>query len=233
MQRLGLSPDVLCTVQQSALGVCYMATLFLGPLVVSAMATHRAGMGFVKALRSSLADWRLRFTHPSLRYHSVRNYVWAPLSEEIVFRGCVTALLTAGDGGPSRWRCALLAPLLFGVAHLHHYFSRVSEGTPAGRARVETVVQLAYTWLFGFLAFLLLFGAGLPAAVGGHVFCNTMGLPDLSFLSKEGGYYSDLHGLRHGLLLAYVAGVVLFVIAMRRLTSDFGDDAEWWPRSRG
>ncbi|XP_051130680.1 CAAX prenyl protease 2 isoform X2 [Andrographis paniculata] len=49
-----------------------------------------------------------------------RNYVVAPLTEELVFRACMIPLLLCG--GFSAYTVILLCPIFFSLAHLNHFF---------------------------------------------------------------------------------------------------------------
>ena len=47
----------------------------------------------------------------------LRNIIFAPITEEVVFRGCMVPLLFPGFG----WTPTIvILPLYFGIAHLHH-----------------------------------------------------------------------------------------------------------------
>ncbi|KAJ7614173.1 hypothetical protein FB45DRAFT_758687 [Roridomyces roridus] len=106
--------------------------------------------------------------HYSFKYHFVdtffswvgfRNYLWAPLTEEITFRACVLSVYAMG--GASRWKMIAFAPLVFGLAHVHHGWEVYKQlgSTPAAfnRALVSAVFQTAYTTLFGaYASFLFL-----------------------------------------------------------------------------
>jgi prenyl protein peptidase len=64
----------------------------------------------------------------------LRNLVIAPITEELVFRGCMVPLLLPhlGYGYQLSW----ITPLFFGVAHLHHML--------AGVPIPQVVMQLGY-----------------------------------------------------------------------------------------
>lgn len=73
-----------------------------------------------------------------------------------------------------------LSPLVFGLAHVHHFYEfRVTNpGTPIIAAIARSVLQFAYTYLFGvFATFIFLRTASLLSVVTVHIFCNYMGLP--------------------------------------------------------
>ncbi|KAF5361657.1 hypothetical protein D9758_007309 [Tetrapyrgos nigripes] len=135
-------------------------TLFLGPL--SAL--------FLSCFTSSLSEGNI---HPLLTdpfsLIVLRNYMIAPITEELVFRSCILAVylltLTQPDH-PSAMSIILLSPLHFGVAHLHHAretYKRLGRTQAAlKRAVLQSTFQMLYTTLFGALcAFLYL--RGLPS----------------------------------------------------------------------
>jgi prenyl protein peptidase len=83
------------------------------------------------------------------------------------------------------------------------------------------IFQLAYTSLFGmYAAALLLRTNHLLGAVLAHSWCNLLGVPDLSFLARK---YHPLYPKRVQILLVYVAGIIVFALALRPLT----DDSSW------
>ena len=91
------------------------------------------------------------FTLPEINPQAWRNLVVGPLTEELCFRACVLPLLI--EAGITRWRAVRTAPLVFGLAHVHHGRRRVvDDGVPLSHAVIETTVQFAYTSLFGAFA---------------------------------------------------------------------------------
>ena len=60
-----------------------------------------------------------------------------------IFRAAMLPLLV--QGGASPWQIVWLAPLYFGVAHLHHGLEYVSRGTSVKRAALMVTAQFAYT----------------------------------------------------------------------------------------
>lgn len=73
-----------------------------------------------------------------------------------------------------------LSPLVFGLAHLHHFYEfRVTNpGVSIIAAVARSVLQFSYTYLFGIYAtFIFLRTGSLLAVIVVHSFCNTMGLP--------------------------------------------------------
>jgi prenyl protein peptidase len=199
------------------------ASLFLGPVVVQLLeaAAHASAMQTGVKGAASFA-WHRFSSHwsPTHRWQSLRNLVAAPLCEEVVFRGAVLAILVSGGFGFRE--CVLLSPMLFGLAHLHHLLMHVhARGASLRQAAVMVTFQLAYTSLFGmYAAALLLRTNHLLGAVLAHSWCNLLGVPDLSFLARK---YHPLYPKRVQILLVYLAGIVVFALALRPLT----DDSSW------
>lgn len=90
---------------------------------------------------------------------ALRNLVFAPVVEELVFRSCVAAAL--GDGGAGLTARIWASPLFFGVAHLHHAAEELRKGEPLSRVALIVLVQATYTTLFGAYATFLLLRTGV------------------------------------------------------------------------
>jgi len=150
----------------------------------------------------------------SERWSQIRNIIMAPLTEEIVFRGCMMSPLLASGLGPIG--ATFIAPLFFGVAHAHHAILKLQGGAKPAHVIVLTAFQFTYTSLFGsYAAHVFIRTGSIPAVFLSHSFCNSMGLPDLSFLYKTGGRYSSLYQFRFFLLISYLIGVITFVWGIR------------------
>ncbi|KAI0641398.1 CAAX protease self-immunity-domain-containing protein [Trametes meyenii] len=217
LARLGITVDFLGTSPFLIVLPCLVApTLYLGPL-------------YVAWLCETLPFQRRWSVQVSLRplfttWVGLRNYVIGPITEEIVFRGCILGVYHMA--GASRTKMIFLTPLAFGVAHLHHAWDTYSRyGRTANAARVailSTLFQLAYTSLFGFhCAYLFLrTGSLLPPTVS-HIFCNIMGLPQYSL------HLRMFPARRRLVQLAYLLGIAGYIYTMRRWTR--ADDSLFWP----
>ena len=69
--------------------LAHVATLFLGPLLMSALGSLERSRGC--SLHSHVSEQLQRVSWPELV--TVRNLVVAPISEEFVFRACMVPLL--------------------------------------------------------------------------------------------------------------------------------------------
>ena len=168
----------------------------------------------------------------SRRWSKFRDLVFAPLFEEVVFRSllCAPLLLSGLSGTATSW----IAPLFFGIAHVHHAYLRYRDGNCTARsAAMGASFQFGYTTLFGaYATHAFERTASLPAVTLCHSFCNYMGLPDLSFLSddeKEGGGGGGggrgssrkvLRARRKMIKSAYALGILIFI-------SGFSNDNSW------
>lgn len=77
-------------------------------------------------------------------------------------------------------RIVLVSPVIFGLAHVHHFYEfRVTHPqVPLVAAIARSMLQFAYTTLFGsYATFLFLRTGSLLCVVLVHAFCNSMGLP--------------------------------------------------------
>ncbi|XP_077241252.1 farnesylated protein-converting enzyme 2 isoform X2 [Tasmannia lanceolata] len=113
-----------------------------------------------------------------------RNYVVAPLTEELVFRACMIPLLLCG--GFKTYSVVFLSPIFFSLAHLNHFSELYcQQNYPFSKAAQTVGLQLGYTVIFGWYASFLFIRTGhLLASIVAHIFCNMMGLPIL--LSSRG-----------------------------------------------
>jgi prenyl protein peptidase len=103
-----------------------------------------------------------------------------PVTEELLFRSAAVPLLVRA--GMPLTTIIFLTPLVFGLAHIHHFYEfRITHPqVPVSMAVLRSALQLTYTSLFGaYATFLLLRTGSVAAVVLVHTFCNAMGLPRL------------------------------------------------------
>ncbi|KAI8915638.1 CAAX protease self-immunity-domain-containing protein [Gorgonomyces haynaldii] len=133
-----------------------------------------------------------------------RNYVFAPTTEELVFRSCLMTFLLK-DYSPLT--SVLLAPLYFGLAHVHHGYSVYRQSKKLVPVVVSVVFQFAYTTLFGwFAAYALVRTRSIVGPILAHMFCNYMGFPSFDFMNDRGAY---VH------LFMHICGLGLFAVLMQ------------------
>lgn len=143
-------------------------------------------------------------------WKNMRNFVVAPWTEEVIFRGCMIPPLLAS--GMSVLQVTILAPLFFGVAHIHHAATRLANGERWTPVLFITLFQFVYTSLFGMYASYAFLSTGSVLAVSvSHTYCNWMGLPDLSFVQLQHPMYK----YRILLLASYLIGVFAFKFLLK------------------
>ncbi|RCK54771.1 CAAX prenyl protease 2 [Candida viswanathii] len=111
--------------------------------------------------------------------YALRDYVLAPVSEELIYRGMMV-LIADGDAG-----LMAVCPYLFGIAHVHHgYQMYVIAREPWARVLATVVFQFAYTSVFGMVVlwFYVWSGRNLWCCVVLHVVCNLLGIPSFQVL---------------------------------------------------
>jgi prenyl protein peptidase len=173
---------------------------------------------------------------------SFRNHVFAPISEEFVFRSIIVLLMLAKyrlDAVNSTthtvaWEIARMCPLWFGVAHMHHAIEKVAKiGMPVKIVLMQTLVQLTYTSVFGYMACLLLLRTGtVIAPITSHMICNFMGLPDVGFIFAPGhsssSEMSALHTYRIVITAVHLGGLVSFAYLLCPLTESLVESSALW-----
>lgn len=195
--------------------------LFAGPLYAQLCSGELAAKLRADYWRTAFADifW-------------LRNHIVAPVAEEFTFRACMLPLLLAAV----RPGTALaLTPLFFGVAHLHHAVERYQKGMPLAQIAVMSLVQVAFTGVFGvYSAYLFVRTAHWAAPTVVHAFCNHMGVPDVAELfemvdaddvSKE-----RRRRMRWRVWLAYAVGLGGWALLLPVLTEPalYGNDVIVW-----
>ncbi|XP_034405439.1 CAAX prenyl protease 2-like [Cyclopterus lumpus] len=159
---------------------------YLGPLVHSAMDNPA---GFTGEVQSALdvRSWMLCVGDAVW----LRNQVVAPVTEELVFRGAMLPMLVPCTGPTA---AIFMAPLFFGVAHLHHIMEQ-------RRLNQDS------------LGVLLGVSGHVVGPVLCHSFCNSQGLPDIRSALR--------HPQRSALLFSYLTGLLVFLVLLFTLTDPF------------
>jgi len=109
---------------------------------------------------------------------SVRNYIFAPVTEEIVF----TAMILYNYQNINSWKLSLF----FGIPHLHHAFELYAD-IDNSHYTVMTILltcgfQFLYTFVFGHInnIFYLKNNQNLLCCIVSHSICNYMGFPNIA-----------------------------------------------------
>ncbi|KAF4621778.1 hypothetical protein D9613_012095 [Agrocybe pediades] len=177
--------------------------LFFGPLFASYLGGQLPGQRYW--------TWQRNVAERFFGIMGLRTYWVGPITEEIVFRACVLSVYHLS--GASRYRMIFLGPLTFGLAHVHHAwetFNRYGRNVAAAkRAIFSSIFQFAYTTLFGFLAsFLFLRTGSIFPPITAHIFCNTIGVPELTWELRR--YPKQ----KKAIIIAYLIGIAGFVYTL-------------------
>lgn len=173
LRLLGIWPVALLDIAKA---LALVSILFVGPIYEALVVEGGLRDISPAAIKETFFD----------SWTGYRNHLVAPVSEELVFRSLVISLYLLAKVKPTR--IVFITPLIFGLAHLHHFAefiqSRVSLDRSGSVTRVvlmgllRTLFQMTYTALFGFFeAFVFLRTGNLYAAIAAHMLCNLMGFP--------------------------------------------------------
>ncbi|KAJ3437045.1 protease u48 caax prenyl protease rce1 [Anaeramoeba flamelloides] len=168
--------------------------LFLGPLIM-----------MVYDHRETKQYW-----YEMTNIIKLRNFVFAPISEEIVFRSVLVPLLIHSGFKPSH--VIIFSPFLFGLAHVHHSIRDYLHGTGLIECIVAMVFKTAYTSIFGIYSSFLFYRTGnVLSCIIPHSFCNFVGFPDF------GAMPTHKHSTK--IISALFIGIVLFIVLLKPMTS--------------
>ncbi|CAG2111254.1 unnamed protein product [Medioppia subpectinata] len=150
------------------------SVLFMGPIVINLIQAKDSHMNRKNIYTIDLIV--------------IRNYMIAPITEELIFRGVLSTLL---DKCWSLNGTLIISSLLFGFSHSHHYLFEVNDMTLRRRGGRRSwwpaIEQMTYTSLFAMYACLLYLRSHrfiiTPILV--HSFCNLMGFPDLEAIASS------------------------------------------------
>lgn len=189
LRQLGLFPGLTvsgCWTQDCASiakAAAKMAVLYMGPLAAYFLSNPAVGKD-LKAQFGSL--W------------GFRDHVFAPATEELVYRAAVVSILRPQA---SDYSVTVYLPLLFGVAHLHHGLQLYRDQVPKEEVAVQVLFQLVYTSVFGVVTNYVYMSSGcnLWTAVVVHAAANLGSFPLLERTRWYAAYCALL-----------VAGMALF-----------------------
>ena len=149
---------------------------------------------------------------------TLRALVIAPITEEIVYRGCMFPLLYSAFGTTA----IIICPLLFGLAHLHHFFEwfkdednflsfRIAIAT-LKRTILGVCMHTLITYVFGiYSTFLFWRTSNIISPIVCHSFCNGIGPPPLDRIGSTRGSSCIIY--------AYITGLIMFIFLLLPLTN--------------
>ncbi|KAI8873701.1 Abi-domain-containing protein [Ramicandelaber brevisporus] len=189
-------------------GLGLTVVLFLGPLVQSYLDDD---LPFHSFWHDALLVSRGAASLPYLR-----DYIVAPVAEEIVFRGCMVPIWRhLAQISPSM--TIVLLPLIFGLSHFHHVpETRAQLGGRLAPALVRGAFQCIYTTVFGmFATWLMLKTSSVWPCVASHMLCNMMGLPQVgAIFGSERRRFTQFF-----LMSAHIVGLFLFGFLVARFNT--------------
>lgn len=166
-----------------------------------------------------------------------RNLIFAPVTEELVFRAIVVPVMFSYYCKQNEiytpFQLAMLSPSWFALAHAHHVYDKLRMGMPFKYVIIQTLVQLSYTTIFGIIAALLLMRTNsIAGSIVSHIICNFYGLPSLEFLippcTEESRSMSCLFPYRYAILVLHAAGLIIFAYVMFPLTEKYALHSPLW-----
>ncbi|KAJ0784779.1 putative Type II CAAX prenyl endopeptidase Rce1 [Helianthus annuus] len=160
---------ILCMKQWEAVvfPLCLTSLMYIGSFILktlsiwSSWAEHgdrQIDISFhgLKSGLQNLINWMVSAVYDISVW---RMYIVAPLTEELVFRGCMISLLLCG--GFKAYTVILLSPVLFSLAHLNHLLEYyMQQNTSLLKASMVVGFQLGYTVIFGSYASFLFVRTG-------------------------------------------------------------------------
>ncbi|KAJ3763690.1 hypothetical protein EV360DRAFT_33071 [Lentinula raphanica] len=183
--------------------------LFLGPLYAKYLSS------FSRNRRRGNLSTRTRELFCNLT--GLRNYVVAPITEEVVFRACVLSMyLLSPTLATNQTQLVLTTPLNFGLAHLHHAWDTYNRHGRTSAAMKHAILvalfQLLYTTVFGALCSYLFLQTrySIFVPISAHMFCNLMGFPDFKGDLQLGAGA----GRKVTVVAAYLCGVLGFAYSV-------------------
>lgn len=109
----------------------------------------------------------------------LRDYLLAPLTEEINYRFILLKLLCPCF---SKLNSCLISSFLFGFSHFHHYVLDTSKE----RTLFSTCCQFTFTFLFGMFASSMYLKSGyIITPIVLHAICNFLCLPDFETIIQN------------------------------------------------
>ena len=146
-----------------------------------------------------------------------RNYVFAPLTEEFVFRVVLVYVMQAAG-----WRPLItnvLGVVAFSLAHVHHlYLFRTSLGYTNGYAAFVVSANFLVHSVFGTYSLVLYRNTGsLLCTAVAHSMCNALGAPSLDFVRSS--HLTTWQKVQIG--IGHIGGIAAFCYGVSRVAELF------------
>ncbi|KGU29445.1 prenyl protein peptidase [Candida albicans P57055] len=136
-----------------------------------------------------LFDWKYQISsfRTALVLYPIRDYLLAPISEELIYRGLIFLINNDANESVDRKNQHVFTPFLFGVAHIHHGIQLYRQNVPTMTIVITTGFQFTYTSMFGKLSEVIYSATdqNLWSCIVLHMICNIFGLPNFSLNSPR------------------------------------------------
>ncbi|QLQ81810.1 hypothetical protein HG537_0G00640 [Torulaspora globosa] len=171
--------DIMGYLQEIWRAISLIGLLYVGPLTDA----------FLYYLLVRGKHWYTDFREEMFNIWGFRNYIFAPITEEIVYTSMLVNIYLSmfPADSPARLKTVIWkTPLFFGVAHFHHAYEMQRQGAASLITILfNSMLQIAYTTLFGSLTnyTFLRTGGNLWACIAVHALCNFLGFPESSKLA--------------------------------------------------
>lgn len=136
-----------------------------------------------------LFDWKYQISsfRTALVLYPIRDYLLAPISEELIYRGLIFLINNDANENIDRKNQHVFTPFLFGVAHIHHGIQLYRQNVPMMTIVITTGFQFTYTSMFGKLSEVIYSATdqNLWSCIVLHMICNIFGLPNFSLNSPR------------------------------------------------
>lgn len=155
----------------------------------------------------------------------VRNYMFAPITEELVYTSMLLSCHIAMEPRSQlTWRQLLLEPsLYFGIAHVHHAWEMYQDGDyKLLQILLITAFQATYTTMFGTFSnyIFLRHGGNLYSCILAHAMCNLLGVPSVQ--PSSSALFTSLWAKKlwsRGYFLLLVLGLATFCFLLGPMTT--------------
>lgn len=174
----------------SLVGACFTQTNLVDALFLPILITGILFLGPLVVLWDTYTweEWMEMMREEVIDLQSFRNYVIAPITEETIFRGVISAFLSMYF--VNKTVILIISSSVFAMAHTHHYFFQSAQGLPE-ISLAAGLFQVVYTFLFGLYSGVFYLKSGsILTSISLHIFCNFLGFPDMDTLYSRSKYWT-------------------------------------------
>jgi prenyl protein peptidase len=123
------------------------------------------------------------------------------------------------EGTVQTSRICLTTPLFFGLAHVHHAYTKIKhDKVPVSMALMSSGFQFIYTYLFGaYVSFCYMKTKSFMSVCLVHSLCNYLSLPNIAIFLVETRSRQNMRVYYAIVGLTYVVGIFLFYLGFHSL----------------